>query len=266
MKKNKNKEAFAIVTGASKGLGYSYCEELLKLGYNVIGVARDTESLKNLQEKYVDLKVESWNIDLSNPEGATNLYEKAKNFDIEILINNAGYGVWGYFDQTDLEQEMNMIDLNIKTLHILTKLFVEYFKEKDKGRVLNIGSMASFTPAPVFSSYYASKAYVWSLGVAINTELKKTKSKVRVITLCPGPLKTDFWNRSSNQNEAKYKSNVKVMKTNVYARKSLYSGLNTKRKNYIVTGKINKFIKWITKWAPESTVLNSVYNYQRKRK
>ncbi len=266
MKKNQNKNSYAIVTGASKGLGYAYCEELLKLGYNIIGLARDTSSLKELQDKYLELKVEAWDIDLSDIKNSYRLFEKTKNFDIEIVINNAGYGVWGFFEETDLEQELNMIDLNIKTLHIITKLYVQQFQKNNKGRIFNIGSMAAFTPAPVFSSYYASKSYVWSLGVAINTELKKAKSKVRVITLCPGPLKTDFWNRSSNQKEAKYKSTIKVMKTSVYAKKSLYAGLKTKRKNYIITGRSNKFAKSLTKWAPQSIVLNSVYNYQRKRK
>ncbi|QHX36951.1 SDR family oxidoreductase [Spiroplasma sp. BIUS-1] len=266
MKKNQNKNAFAIVTGASKGLGYAYCEELLKLGYNVIGVARDTDNLKELQNKYKELKVEAWNMDLSDIKNAYKLFEDSNKYEVEIVINNAGYGVWGYFDQSSLDQEMNMIDLNIKSLHIITKLFVQKFKEKNIGRVLNIGSMAAFTPAPVFASYYASKVYVWSLGVAINTELKKTKSKVRVITLCPGPLKTDFWNRSSNQKEAKYKSTVKVMKTSTYAKKSLLKGLQSKRKDYIITGNTNKLMKKLTKWAPQSIVLSSVYNYQRKRK
>ncbi|QEH62225.1 short-chain dehydrogenase/reductase SDR [Spiroplasma chinense] len=257
---------YAIVTGASKGLGYAYCEELLKIGYNIIGVARDCSSLKQLEEKYPNLKIEAWNMDMSIFENNQKLFDKAKEFDVEIVINNAGYGVWGYFQDSSLESEMNMVDLNIKSLHALTKLFVQEFQRKGYGRVLNVGSMASFTPAPVFASYYASKAYVWSLGVAVNTELKKTKSKVRVITLCPGPLKTDFWNRSSDQKDAKYKSTVKVMKTSVYARKSLKSGLKTKKKNFIITGATNKFVKKLTSFAPQSIVLSSVYNYQRKRK
>ncbi|AHI53225.1 SDR family NAD(P)-dependent oxidoreductase [Spiroplasma culicicola] len=259
-------DRYALVTGASKGLGYAYCVELLKLGYNVIGVARDCSSLEALKEQYPNQKIENWNMDMSIIENNHNLFEKAKRFDVDLIINNAGYGVWGYFAESDLDQEMNMIDLNIKSLHILTKLFVQEFQKKGYGRVLNIGSMAAFTPAPVFASYYASKAYVWSLGVAINTELKKTKSKVRVITLCPGPLKTEFWNRSSNQKDAKYKSTVKVMKTSVYARKSLKAGIKSKKKNYIITGNSNKMVKSLTKWAPQSIVLNSVYNYQRKRK
>lgn len=260
------KNKYALVTGASKGLGYAYCEELLKMGYNIIGVARNTESLKQLQKKYSSLDIQAWNMDLSIFENNEILFKKTLNFDIEVVINNAGYGVWGHFNQSDIEKEMNMIDLNIKSLHAITKFFVQKFKQKNIGRILNIGSMAAFTPGPVFASYYASKAYVLSLSTAINFELKKLKSKVRVITLCPGPLKTDFWNRSSDQKNSEYKSKIKVMKTNVYAKKSLKSGLKTKKKNYIITGGTNKFVKKLIKWIPESWALNSVYKYQSKRK
>ncbi|WP_338955576.1 SDR family NAD(P)-dependent oxidoreductase [Spiroplasma endosymbiont of Polydrusus cervinus] len=264
--KKENKLEWAVVTGASKGLGYCYCEELLKLGYNVIAVARNTIPVATLQKKYPSQSIKMINYDLSILANCQKLFNEVQTDNVTILINNAGYGVWGYFNESSLEQEMNMIDLNIKALQILTKLFVQRFIEQNQGRVLNIGSLAAFTPAPVFASYYASKAYVWSLGVAINTELKKTKSPVRVITLCPGPLKTDFWNRSSNQHNAKYYSTVKVMKTSTYARKSLVKSLKVKRKNYIITGSINKIVKKLTKWSPQSWVLTSVYNYQKKRK
>ncbi|WP_338984802.1 SDR family NAD(P)-dependent oxidoreductase [Spiroplasma endosymbiont of Diplazon laetatorius] len=266
MKKNLNKDTFAIVTGASKGLGYSYCEELLKLGYNVIGIARNTDSLKELQNKYKDLKVEGWDLDLSDLKNSYKIFEDSKKYNVEIVINNAGYGVWGYFDQTDLEKEMNMLDLNIKSLHIITKLFVQKFKENNKGRVLNIASMGSFTPGPVFSSYYASKAYVLSFGIAINTELKKQKTKARVITICPGALKTDFWNRSSDEKRAKLRNGSKAMKSSTYAKKSLKKAIKIKRKNYIVVGGFNRMAKKLTDWMPESWILNSVYNYQRKTK
>ncbi|AGR41554.1 SDR family NAD(P)-dependent oxidoreductase [Spiroplasma taiwanense] len=267
MTKNKlAKNTFAIVTGASKGLGYEYCKYLLRMGYNIIAIARDTKSLEVLKKHYPELIIEAWNLDISNINNVNELYNKTEKFNVDLLINNAGFGVWGYFKQTDLEKELNMIDLNIKALHILTKLFVQKFENQNRGRVLNIGSIAAFSPAPVFSSYAASKAYVLNLGIAINTELKKTKSNVRVITISPGPLKTDFWNRSSNQKEAKYKNNSKFMNIESYAKKSLLKGLKTKTKDYIIIGNRNKIFKSFTKWAPKSMVLNGVYNYQRKRK
>ncbi|WP_368487138.1 SDR family NAD(P)-dependent oxidoreductase [Spiroplasma sp. DGKH1] len=267
MKKNNfSPEQWAIITGASKGLGYYYCEELLKKGYHIIAVARNTSSVNELAKKYPAQKVVLLNLDLSILDNCYQLFEQTKKYFVSVLINNAGYGVWGYFKDSDLSQELNMLNLNINALHILTKLFVQRFSDQQIGRVINVGSLAAFTPGPVFASYYASKAYVYSLGVAVNTELKKTKSPVRVITVCPGPLKTDFWNRSSNQQNAKYHSTVKVMPTDKYAKKSLRKALSTKRKNYIITGTTNKFVKKLTKWIPQNWVLTSVYNYQRKRK
>ncbi|QBQ08070.1 short-chain dehydrogenase/reductase SDR [Spiroplasma gladiatoris] len=265
-KKIKLLNKYAVVTGASKGLGYEYCKELLKKGYNIIGVARNASNLNNLKTEFVGQKIIAWNFDLSVFENNVELIKKCQDYDTEIFINNAGYGVWGFFTQSDVDQEMNMIELNIKSLHYLTKKMIIKFDEQGYGRVINVGSMAAFTPGPVFASYYASKAYVFSLGLAINTELKKTKSKARVLTVCPGPLKTDFWNRSSNQKEAKYKSTIKVMSTSTYAKKSLNTALKTNKKDYIVTGLTNKLVKKITKWAPLSITLSSVYKYQKNRK
>lgn len=262
-----NNSKWAIVTGASKGLGFCYCKELLKLGYNIIAVSRNTNSVLNLQKKYQKQIIKIFNYDLSNIENCKKLFNDVLNINITILINNAGYGVWGYFNETNLDKEINMINLNIQATHILTKLFVKRFITQNKGgRILNISSLAAFTPAPIFSSYYASKTYILNLGIAINTELKKIKSSVRVITLCPGPLKTDFWNRSSDQKCAKYYSKIKVMKTSVYAKKSLLKGLKIKRKNYIIIKIINKIIKKIIKWCPQSLILTIIYNYQKKRK
>ncbi|AGM25045.1 SDR family NAD(P)-dependent oxidoreductase [Spiroplasma chrysopicola] len=266
MAKQKIANQWAIVTGASKGLGYAYCQELFEKGYHVIAVARNCEPVGKLAKKYPDQKVKLLNLDLSKTANVYQLAQETKNENVTCLINNAGYGVWGYFKDSDLEQELNMIDLDIKALHILTKLFVQRFAENGVGRIINVGSLAAFTPGPVFASYYAAKAYVWSLGVAVNTELKKTKSPVRVITVCPGPLKTDFWNRSSNQSDANYHSTVKVMSTQKYAHKSLTKALKVKKKNYLITGATNKFVKKLTKYVPQSWVLTSVYNYQRKRK
>ncbi|WP_338983751.1 SDR family NAD(P)-dependent oxidoreductase [Spiroplasma endosymbiont of Othius punctulatus] len=255
---------WALITGASKGLGFEYCDLLLTKGYDIIGVARNTDSLGELQKKHSEREVVAINMDLSNNDNCFKLIEEVKDKNIELVINNAGYGVWGMFEKSDIQSEMNMIDLNIKALHILTKEFVKIFKEKNVGRIINVGSMAAFTPGPVFAGYYASKAYVTSLGEAVNLELKMAKSKARVITICPGPLKTDFWNRSSNQIDATYYSKVKVMSTRTYAIKSLRKCLKT-NKSVIIIGKMNKLAKFGINIAPRSTVLKKIYKYQKER-
>ena len=262
-KRVNNLGKYALVTGASKGLGYAYCEELLKMGFNIIGVARDTSPLKDLKEQFSDLDVQTWDYDLSVWENNQKLFDRAVKFDVELLINNAGYGVWGFFDKTNLDQEMNMLDLNIKSLHALTKYFLNYFKTKNVGRILNIASVAAFASGPVFSSYYASKAYVLSLSTAINTELKKQKSKVRVVTICPGPIKTDFWSRSSFQSDARKKTKIKDTKIGKFCKKSLIKGIKTKTRNKILIGQKNKILVWAMRHAPEKIVLNNIYKFQK---
>lgn len=258
---------WAVVTGASKGLGYYYCQALLAQGYHVLGVSRDSKNILELANKYPHLQIKNYDYDLSDTKNVYKLFELVKDLNVTVVINNAGYGVWGTFKESILEQELNMINLNISCLHILTKLFVQRFSKNNYGRVINIGSMAAFSPGPVFASYYASKSYVWSLGVAINYELKREKSKVRVITICPGPLKTEFWNRSSNGKGSKehYSSLLPVLDTETYAKKSLQAALKTKRKSFIITGISNKITRTIIKILPLKIVLKLVYNYQKNR-
>lgn len=256
---------WALVTGASKGLGFCYVEELLKKNMNVICTARDTSSVEILKEKYKNREIVCLNYDLSDIENCYKLFEDCKKHDISLLINNAGYGVWGLFAENDLENELNMIDLNIKALHILSKLFINYFISKNEGRIINISSLASFVPGPGFASYYASKAYVLNLSVGVNIELKKQKTKVRMISICPGVLKTNFWGRSTNQENAEYHLKFKVMKTNVYARKSLSKALKTK-KDFVIVGTANKLTKWASLNMPRKAVLDYIYKYQVTRK
>jgi short-subunit dehydrogenase len=262
MKRNNFKGKWAVVTGASKGLGFAYAEQLLQQGINVIGVARNAMPFQALAQKYPDVEVEAINLDLSDPRNCQVLYDKVQKRDIAYLINNAGFGVWGFFDETDITKEMNMIDLNIKALHILTKLFVQKFKAQNYGRIFNIGSvLAGFVSGPVFYSYYASKAYVMSLGVAINTELKKAKSHVRVVTICPGQLKTDFW---ASSREDKKGTKGKVANVDVFARKSLKKAMKTNR-DYLIIGFANKMAKWGALHLPRKWILNSIYRFQKSR-
>ena len=162
-----------------------------------------------------------------------------------------------------------MIALNIATLHILTKLFLKKFIVNNNGRIINIASLAALTPGPGFSSYYASKAYVLNLSVAINTELKLQKLTPRVITICPGPLKTDFWNRASankvNKKRTKYTPAFPTMGISKFISKSLDKALATNNKNYIVIGFWNHLMLIISKILPKKLVLKKVYKHQINR-
>lgn len=183
---------YAVVTGASSGIGKEFARELDLKGYSVILVARRKEKLEELAKT---LHHDSVIViaDLSKEEECFQLFDQIKDYPIEVVINNAGFGDYGYFLETDLNKEMTMIDVNIKALHILTKLFLSKMKLNDTGYILNVASSAGLMPAgPYMSTYYATKAYVTSLTRGIARELKENGSHIYVGCLCPGPVKTEF--------------------------------------------------------------------------
>jgi len=179
----------ALITGASSGIGRDIARELNKKGYKLVLVARD-------EQKLIDLKNELGNdtevisMDLSIEENCKELYSKVP--DVDLLINNAGFGACGNFTKTDLEKEIKMINTNITAYHILTKLYLQNMVKKDKGQILNVASIAGFMPGPLMATYYATKAYVVRLSEGIREELKKQKSNVKISVLCPGPVDTNF--------------------------------------------------------------------------
>ena len=181
----------ALITGASSGLGADMARILADKGYELILVARRKTKLEKLQKELGD-KVQIEIMDISSTFNCMKLYNKYKKDDIDILINNAGFGIYGEFTTTSIDKELDMIDINIKTVHTLTKLFLNDFKKKNKGYILNVASSAAFLPGPLMASYYASKAYVLNLTTAINEELRQTGSDVYVGALCPGPVETEF--------------------------------------------------------------------------
>ncbi|MBR5559631.1 MAG: SDR family oxidoreductase [Oscillospiraceae bacterium] len=183
----------ALITGASSGIGKDMAYVLAEQGWELILVARRTHLLEQLAQS---LPVECRIIaaDLSDPSVCRDLYEKTKDDGVDLLINNAGFGLHGEFVSTDLQREEEMIDLNIKAVHILTKLFAKDFSKRNSGYILNVASAAAFTPGPLMDTYYATKVYVLRLGLALREELRRRGSKVVVSTLCPGPVDTDFNN------------------------------------------------------------------------
>ena len=179
----------ALITGASSGIGKDFAIKLSKMGYDVVLVSRHKEDLKNVA-KLCKTKTYIEVFDLSDIENCKNLFNKHK--DVDLLVNNAGFGMYGEFSKIDLDRELSMIDLNIKSVHVLTKLYLNQMIKKDSGRILNVASSAAFLPGPLMSSYYATKSYVFRLTAAIYEELRRNKSNIKVSILCPGPVETNF--------------------------------------------------------------------------
>ena len=187
----------ALITGASSGIGRSMALNLAKRGIHLILVARSYDRLIEVKREiraFSDVKVKIITKDLSRIEECVELHEEVSAVRVDILINNAGFGLFGKFEETDLHTELNMIDLNIKSLHTITKLFLPDFKARDRGYILNVASIAGFLAGPYMSTYYATKNYVLQLTKAIHEELRLDGSNVYIGAFCPGPVDTNFNN------------------------------------------------------------------------
>jgi short-subunit dehydrogenase len=182
----------ACITGASSGIGKEFAKQYAEKGFDLILVARNKEAMEQIAEE-VSVSVQIYTCDLSNELQTLELAEKLKKETIDVLINNAGFGDVGNFEETDLHKEINMINVNIKALHILMKKLLPQFLKRDKGYILNVASSAGLMPGgPYMATYYATKAYVVSMTGAVSDELKRRKSHVHISALCPGPVDTNF--------------------------------------------------------------------------
>lgn len=244
----------ALITGASSGIGRDMARELSKKGYDLVLVARELEKLNELKQ---ELKTNSEVVcmDISKPENCIQLHDKYK--DVDILINNAGFGDCGYFDKTNLNKELQMIDTNIVAYHTLTKLYLQDMKKKDSGKILNVASIAGFMPGPLMATYYSTKAYVVRLSEAIREELRKEKSNVKISILCPGPVNTNF-NKVADVQFA-----IKGVSSDFVARYAINNLL--KGKFYIVPGWKIKLAKFGAKLVPNNLAAKICYNMQRRK-
>lgn len=192
----KGQKHCAVITGASSGIGMEMARALNKIGCFVVLSGRNIKALEELRE---ELGAESCAVipaDLTVVKNCIDLYAAAKKYEPDILINNAGFGIYGEFTETSLTNELELIDVNIKAMHILFKLFLKDFVKKDRGYILNVASSAGFMPGPLMTTYYSSKSYVIRQTVGVYTELRARRSNVNVSVLCPGPVSTEFNRRA----------------------------------------------------------------------
>ena len=246
----------ALISGATSGIGRDMAMILSHMGYDLVIASRDTKKMQQVQKK-LPTAVEIITVDLSCAKDCYKLYDMVTEQDIEILINNAGFGAFGKFWEIALEKELNMIDLNIKAVHILTKLFVKYFKERNKGYLLNVASSAAFLPGPLMATYYATKAYVLRLTEAIKKELEKEGSDVKISVLCPGPVDTAFHERANVAFRLKGMKSKTVAK---YAIKKMLEG-----QMIIIPGLTMKLAYMGERFLPKKALLCCVYHFQNKK-
>ena len=247
----------ALVTGASSGIGKDMAKYLDELGYEVILVARSEDKLKEVAASLKN-PCKVLVADLSKEEECYALYEETKDEHIDLLVNNAGFGVFGNFVETSLEDEIDMIRVNDIAPHILTKLFLRDFVARDSGNILNVCSSAAFYSGPLMATYYATKGYIYKLSQAIYEELRKKKSNVHITSLCPGPIATNF------QTVAEVKFNMKPLKSEYVAKKAIDGTLKNKRQ--IILGNSMKISRFFSRFIPDKVMLKIAYKAQSKKK
>jgi short-subunit dehydrogenase len=246
----------ALVTGASGGIGYEIAKYLAQKGYDLVVVARSREGLEKLK-KEVKTQVNVICMDLAQTDNCMKLYEELRNQDIDVLVNNAGFGLFGEQESIDLQQQINMIDLNVKAVTLLTQLFLRDMKKRNAGYILNVGSLAGFQPGPLMCSYYATKAYVLRFTQGIHKELKKSKSNVSVSVLCPGPTKTNFSKTAGVEFSFRPLDSAYVAKYGI--------DKMLRKKLIIIPGFLEKFLRIAGCLAPDTIVAEMVYYIQKKR-
>ncbi len=286
---------WALITGASSGIGRDMARYLYRLGYNLIIVARNVDKLNELKtqlsqnksndnikkvqakerikneiehKKENEIKNKSTDtqeqqiivkqVDLSDKDQCIKLYEETKHISLDLLVNNAGFGVFGEFIDTDLEKEINLINTNITAVHVLTKLYLKDMIRNNKGHILNVASIAGMEPGPLMAAYYASKSYVIRLSRAINKEIKKRKANVKISVLCPGPVDTNF------NNVAKVVFKAPSMSSEEVAKYGIDKAL--KGKLIIIPGFLNKCVRFFSKIIPDCILEEVAYHIQKRKK
>lgn len=244
----------AVITGASSGIGRELALILDNMGFETVLVARRQQRLKELSEK---LKNNSTIItaDLSEISECERVYESTKSMNVTLLVNCAGFGLVGKFDTLPLDRELSMIDLNVKAVHVLTKLYLSDFKKMNYGHILNVASSAGLMPGgPLMATYYATKAYVCSFTQSVAQELKNEGSNVYVGALCPGPVDTEFNDVSGGEFAQK---GITSKECALYAIREMFHG-NT----LIVPGTATRVLCRASKLSPRKLTLGIISRYQ----
>lgn len=245
---------WALVTGASSGIGMEFARSLAARGYAVALSARRQDRLETLAaelQREHGVRTLTVALDLAEPAAVSRLHEEIvrNGIDLEVLVNNAGFGLWGEFTETPWERELAMIDLNVRALTELTKRFLPGMVERGCGRVLNVASTAAFQPGPLMAVYFATKAFVLSFSEAVNEELRGTG--VNVTTLCPGPTQSEFFEKADAQDRQLGKGNLPdARQVASFGISALFEGKRT-----VVHGFSNRVVALLGRFAPRSMVI-----------
>ncbi|HYG19354.1 MAG TPA: SDR family oxidoreductase [Ohtaekwangia sp.] len=247
-----NQNQYALITGATSGIGYELAKLFAQNGYNLVIVARSDGDLQTASREFLKHGVNVVPIakDLFNPEAAAELYEevKAKGIEVNVLVNDAGQGQYGLFVESDIDRQLEIIQLNVSSLTALTYFFLKDMVARNEGKILQLASIASNMPGPLQAVYHATKAYVLSLTEALINELKDTA--VTMTALQPGVTDTDFFNKAGAQN-SKLVEDEDKMSDPAKVAKDGYDAL-MRGESKIISGAKNKIMVGMSHLVPDS--------------
>ncbi|MCX6639203.1 MAG: SDR family oxidoreductase [bacterium] len=254
-----------LITGASSGIGWELAKLFARDGYDLVLVARDEPKLIELADQLRNAHQTSCliiPIDLARSDSPATIFQEVndKQISVEVLVNNAGFGDWGAFMGSELQRQLDLLQVNITALTHLTRLFLPYMVKKGSGKIMNVASTAAFQPGPYMAVYYASKAYVLSFTQAIASELEGTG--VSATAFCPGVTRTNFHDTAGIDKVSPLR---KLLMEPDVAAEIGYRGLHA-GKRVVIPGLMNKLITTFTRHAPRGLVLNAVKKMQSDRR
>jgi short-subunit dehydrogenase len=256
--------ATALITGASNGIGLELAKIHASKGGDLVLVARNKTKLDELKselEHQYKVRVYTIGKDLSTDNSAQEVYEETtmQKIQIDYLINNAGFGDFGMFIETDWKKELQMINLNIKTLTQFTKLYLQVMAKRSSGKIMNVASTAAFQSGPTMAVYYATKAYVLSFSEAINNEV--SDKGITVTTLCPGATESGFQEAAAMEESALVKG--RKLPTSKEVAEYGYASM-MKGKTVAIHGMMNKIMANSVRFLPRSIVVKVTRKIQDK--
>ena len=253
-----------LITGASSGIGKELARQFAAHDYDLVLTARRETLLQEFCEELRNeyrIQVDYFACDLAKDPKAVYDFCKEKGYTVSVLVNNAGYGDYGRFDESDLDKDLGMIELNNKARVALTYHCLNDMKKQGYGHILNTGSVASFIPGPYMAVYYATKAFVMSFSMALREELRK--ENIRVSVLCPAPTKSAFWEVANGETTAVY--------DNIFARTCEDAAITgyeifEKNKAYAIDGMVYRFMIGAARLMPIELAARAVGFIQSKTK
>ena len=250
--------SIALITGGSSGIGLEISKRFAENGYTIYWIALLEEEAQAAKKELLS-ELPKANIhyliqDLSNDDGAQNTYDwmKRKQLKVSVLVNNAGFGTFGFANNIPLEKEITMIQLNVLSLFKLTRLFLDDMLDRDTGTIINISSNSSFLPVPKMAAYSASKAFIKQYSLSLEEELKMLNSKVRLITVCPAAIKDTQFKKVADMEKVKTFDGIAAT-TKKEVAQDVWNGYSN-GKSYIVSGARMRRMMWISSFLPRPII------------